>query len=168
MKQSVKLFAAFILFAISLQSLSANNTITNAPANEVQEFVREAQQTAHLIARLIPMVERYRPRTRAEYSFKKGYLSALRKGEALAKRVVATQGRMTRVQYRQFQNQLQVLNRELIVLGGRNTSDGPAACMLECDAAYPGWGGGNGWNRFWCKLACLKIKVGKDGASIGE
>ncbi|RMF73224.1 MAG: hypothetical protein D6738_09410 [Acidobacteria bacterium] len=47
-------------------------------------------------------------------------------------------------------------------------SEGPARCMCNCDKAYPGWGGGKGWNRFWCKAACIKVKVGKGGASVGD
>ena len=37
--------------------------------------------------------------------------------------------------------------------------EGPAKCMCNCDKAYPGFGGGNGWNRFWCKTSCLVAKT---------
>ncbi len=45
---------------------------------------------------------------------------------------------------------------------------GPAPCMKECDKAYPGWGKGKGWNRFWCKAACLVAAVKSNKANDPE
>ena len=39
-------------------------------------------------------------------------------------------------------------------------AEGPASCMMDCDSAYPGIGGGNGVNRVLCKAACIAIAVG--------
>jgi len=44
---------------------------------------------------------------------------------------------------------------------------GPAPCMKECDKAYPGWGKGKGWNRFWCKAACLVAAVTNNNNTNG-
>ena len=42
---------------------------------------------------------------------------------------------------------------------GKIGKEGPAKCMCNCGKAYPGFGGGNGWNRFWCKASCLVAKT---------
>ena len=96
------------------------------------------------------------------------------KGDQLMKKVINTQGNMTPMQEKNFDTQMYSLIQQMDqaspgAFASTNVADGPAACMLECDAAYPGLGGGNGWNRFWCKSACLKIKinVGPGGGGVG-
>ena len=77
---------------------------------------------------------------------------------------------MTRAQARDFEKRMRGLVGRMDRAArckGKPGKEGPARCMCNCDKAYPGWGGGKGWNRFWCKTACIKLKVGKGGASVG-
>jgi hypothetical protein len=62
-----------------------------------------------------------------------------------------------------YDGQMRSVVEQMDKLSGAASAEGPAACFKECDKAYPGWGKGKGWNRFWCKVPCLKVKVGNVG-----
>jgi hypothetical protein len=87
----------------------------------------------------------------------------LDQGQALFKQVEATRGRIDFDQALDFQQRMKTTVRGLdnLTFGGPAGS-GIAGCMQDCDTTYPGTGGGNGWNRFICKTACL-IHGGDNG-----
>lgn len=67
---------------------------------------------------------------------------------------------LTEMQVNSYMAQFQSLENQMD--GFASTfppAEGPAACMQECDAAYPGFGHGNGLNRAMCKAACLAIAI---------
>lgn len=92
----------------------------------------------------------------------------LKKAIPLINRVVQRGAGMSAREAASYDAQMQSVVEQLDKL----TADiNPAAdtpkCMSGCDTTYPGWGKGKGWNRFWCKVGCIKVKVGKDGAGVG-
>lgn len=42
---------------------------------------------------------------------------------------------------------------------GITTGNKIPECFKGCDTNYPGLGGGQGWKRFTCKMACLIVEV---------
>jgi hypothetical protein len=92
----------------------------------------------------------------------------VREGDALAKKVMRTQGKIDPDTEAAFDKEMSalIMSMDQLLITSISTGGdaaGPAACMMECDSSYPGLGGGNGWNRFWCKSACLKIELGPVG-----
>ena len=162
------LFSWIALVAIfSISFFNAAPYTNQADNREIQAFVKEAAEKETEMQRLLASVKKAR-----QTSFAKKYAQLLQDGIALAKKVQKAGSGMSSRQYSSFQTSLKRLGAQTMTLGQTNSTagDSPASCMQECDAAYPGWGGGNGWNRFWCKAACLKIKVslpGGGGAGVG-
>ena len=58
---------------------------------------------------------------------------------------------------------MQLVGEELdrLTAENNNGNQGGGKCFGSCDNQYKGWGGGKGWNRFWCKASCFTIKIGK-------
>lgn len=98
-------------------------------------------------------------------------IAMVKKASVLVDEILRTQGKIDPKDETLYESQMvslvQAMDRAAAQnyanLGGGFDSESPAACMMECDDAYPGLGGGNGWNRFWCKGACIKIQVGNTG-----
>ena len=83
-------------------------------------------------------------------------LAALvREGRRLNDEILRAGPSMSAAQAKRFTARMKRLVSRMDALGRQQKTAGPAACMKECDSAYPGWGGGKGWNRFWCKTACI-------------
>ena len=78
-----------------------------------------------------------------------------REGRRLNEEILRAGPSMSAAQAQRFTARMKQLVSRMDVLGKQQKSAGPAACMKECDGAYPGWGGGKGWNRFWCKAGCV-------------
>lgn len=67
---------------------------------------------------------------------------------------------LTEMQASSYMAQFQSLENQMDAFASTfPPAEGPAACMQECDAAYPGFGHGNGLNRAMCKAACLAIAI---------
>ncbi len=79
----------------------------------------------------------------------------VREGRRLNEEILRAGPSMSAAQAKRFTARMKRLVSRMDALGRQQKTAGPAACMKECDSAYPGWGGGKGWNRFWCKTACF-------------
>ena len=95
-------------------------------------------------------------------------LRLVNQGEQVINDILRTKGNINPQQEKAYDKKMYSLIKQMDQVkfaapGDRNRAEGPAACMLDCDSAYPGFGGGNGWNRFVCKSSCIKIKVGPVG-----
>jgi len=82
------------------------------------------------------------------------------RGKMMQNRIRAAKGKPLS---KQQANQLQALIKQMdqTARAGKGTQ---GACFRSCDNAYgSGFGGGKGWNRFWCKGSCFKINVNVGG-----
>jgi len=155
----------FLFFAVTLLlfAFAATSGNAQASANPKAEFVLVANDVDSSIVMLLPAVQKVRE------AAARSFAAILTEARNLAAKVERAGPKMSDSQYQGFQRELQTLAGKLDKLDSQLPSTaGPAGCMKECDGAYSGWGGGKGWNRFWCKAACIKVKVGKGGASVGE
>ena len=153
------LFLACTLF---LAIFASPNTQAQTARNPKAEFALSANEVDSMIVMLLPAVQKVRE------AAARSFAQILSEAHTLAGKVEKAGPNMSDSQYQLFQRELQGLGAKLDKLNSQiPATAGPAGCMTECDGAYPGWGGGKGWNRFWCKAACIKLKVGKDGASVG-
>lgn len=163
MKKQILFFACTLVFAFVAITAQAQPTTATPPK---QEFALKAKEIDSLAMLLLPAVQKVRE------AAARSFASVLADARTLAAKVEKAGSKMTESQYQGFQRELQALCVRLDKIDSQSggTAGGPAGCMQECDAAYPGWGGGKGWNRFWCKTACLKIKInlpGGGGAGVG-
>ena len=157
MKKHLLFLVCTLVFAFMA---TANYAQTSGAAKT--EFVLSANDVDSSIVMLLPAVQKVRE------AAARSFASVLSEARTLAAKVKKAGPNMSDSQYQGFQRELQTLGGKLDrIAASMGSTNGPAGCMTECDGAYPGWGGGKGWNRFWCKAACIKIKVGKDGASVG-
>ena len=160
MKSIKNVFALLTLIACTMAFNV--NTATAQTGNEKGEFVIAAHETGVQISLLLPAVQKVRE------AAGRAFAKTLSDAKNLAAQVERVGANMSDTQYKTFQRNLQSLCASLDRIDTMPTANqGPAGCMTECDDAYSGWGGGKGWNRFWCKAAFLKIKVGPKGGSVG-
>lgn len=83
------------------------------------------------------------------------------KGLRISQQAEAAGPKMPKEDAEKFDRQMQMVTAELDKLTGENSAGGKDSgkCFGGCDNQYKGWGGGKGWNRFWCKASCFTVKV---------
>lgn len=158
---------AFMIFAPS-ESLSGpqaapNQSLSAAPTGaEVHSWAKEAQEK-------LPALKTW-DKARVENEADRKLVGLIKRGYAIINQAAARGAGMSAREAANFDTQMHGLMDQidkLTAAGGGTTATDVPDCMVKCDGAYPGWGKGKGWNRFWCKVGCIKIKVGKDGAGVG-
>jgi len=159
---TIKNFFSLLLFvAIATAFTTTNATAqTGAPTAAIQEFVSAAKDAGEAIGLLLPAVQKVR-----ESAARRAFLDVLDRASDLAAQVERSGSSMTAAQYNSYQAQLGRIETDLNKLAGNtnSTQGSPAAgsvgaCHKSChDAFGNGFGGGKGWNRFVCKIGCIKI-----------
>jgi hypothetical protein len=82
-------------------------------------------------------------------------------GKRLQRQLMASKGKPMS---QQQMGSLKALIMEMDQAAGKPASGSQGECFQSCDDAYgKGFGGGKGWNRFWCKASCFKINVNVGG-----
>jgi hypothetical protein len=133
------------------QSLSAAVT-----GKEVYSWAKEAQQK-------LPSPETW-DNARTETETDRRLVVLVKRGQAIVNRVIERGARMSAKEAAGYDMQMRNVVGQIDKLtAGPATAKGVSGCMTGCDGAYKGWGKGKGWNRFWCKVGCIKIKVGPAG-----
>ncbi len=163
--QFLSIFA--VLCCLSVSGFAQQRMTAKAATSEMEEFVLQAKETNSEIALLLPAVQKVRD------AAARSLATTLRKAQALATKVQSAGKKMTSSQYQSFQRELRTLEAELdkIAAGQNNSAGNPApgsvgACHKSChDAFGDGFGGGKGWNRFVCKVGCIKVNF--PGGSAG-
>ncbi|MFM9911069.1 MAG: hypothetical protein ACKVOW_17140 [Chitinophagaceae bacterium] len=82
------------------------------------------------------------------------------KGNSLINNVVAAGSSITQQQAEKYDAEMKQVMLDIDKLsGGPQTGNEIPKCFKGCDENYPGLGGGQGWKRFTCKMACLIVET---------
>jgi len=141
MKQQV-LSLFFFLFAF----IGYYNTANAQARTEASEFFSAAQDADKEMAMLLPAVQAARESA--------AFVPIIKSAQDLAAKVKRAGSSMTKAQYEGFQRELGKIEAKL---DSQQTQQAPHTCHGKCAADFPGWGGGKGWQRFVCKLGCIKV-----------
>lgn len=162
MKKSVFFLIAFVIFQVSFLSDSNAQRGRTDNSAEMNEFKLKAKEVGEEIGLLLPAVQKVRE------AAARSFANTLVKAQKLANEVDSL-GNLTAASYKRYQSMLSELELQLDdhrVGGGSTSQTEPkpgtqGECFKSCDDAYgKGFGGGKGWNRFWCKASCIKINIG--------
>ncbi len=167
---TIKNFFSLLLFVAIATAFTTTTASAQAgaPAAAMQEFVSAAKDANEEIDLLLPAVQKVR-----ESATRRAFLDVLNRASDLADQVQRSGTSMTAAQYSSYQAQLGRIETDLNKLAGNtnSTQGSPApgsvgACHKSChDAFGDGFGGGKGWNRFVCKIGCIKVNF--PGGSVG-
>jgi hypothetical protein len=136
----------FLSFCLAFTGLSF---IAGAQSrNDTGEFVLAAKDADTEIAMLLPAIQKAREAA--------AYVPILESARNLAARVQRAGAKMSKTQYDGFQRELAKIERDFSAQASQQAGT-PHTCHGKCEADFPGTGGGKGWKRFICKLACIKI-----------
>jgi hypothetical protein len=139
---------------LTAQRGARENSLTAAPTSkEVYSWAKTAKSK-------LPdstVWDRAKPKTETQRSM----LRLVKRGQAIIERVITRGDTMPATEAANYDRQMRAVVEQLDKLsaGGGPGGDQPNDCFAGCDEQYPGWGGGHGWNRFWCKVACLRIEI---------
>src|SRR5687767_3890208 len=136
-----------------VQKQTARVKSVSAPTpRDVYSWAKEAQEK-------LPPVE-FWDKARTRTNNDRSVVRLIRKGDKFVKQVIARGPGMSAWEAASYDAQMRKVLSQIDYLTSGENANGPAGCMGGCDNTYPGWGGGRGWNRFWCKVACIKVRVG--------
>jgi len=105
----------------------------------------------------------------------RSFVSTLKKAQTLSAQVQRAGAGMNDQKYQGFQSKLRSLEAELNKIAENQSSsagDPKPGTVGEChkschDAFGDGFGGGKGWNRFVCKVGCIKVSFPGGGGAGG-
>ena len=143
----------------SPQKTAPTQSLSAAPTGEeVYSWAKEAQQK-------LPALETWdKARTKTETD--RSLVRLVKRGHAIVNRVIERGAGMSAKEAASYNAQMRIVVGQIDKLtAGTDAKEGVSGCMKGCDGTYKGWGKGKGWNRFWCKAGCIKIKVG--GVGVG-
>ena len=160
-------FAMFLLVAFA--AVSSTNTAAAQTANPKAEFVLKANEVDSMVALLLPAIQKVRE------AAARSFVIVLKNTQVLTTKVARAGSNMSNSQYQGFQRELETLEGQLnqFANGTSPASGEPApgtvgACHKSChDAFGDGFGGGKGWNRFVCKIGCIKVNFPGGGSAGG-
>ncbi|MCW5924755.1 MAG: hypothetical protein KIS77_20725 [Saprospiraceae bacterium] len=137
-----------VLFLCSLIAFIGIALNANAQARtDVRDFVAAAKETGEQLERLLPSMQKDRKAT--------AYVPIIESAIRLSARVQQAGAGMSQKQYNGFQRELAKIEADLNTQTTQEQT--PHTCHGKCEADFPGKGGGKGWKRFWCKVACIKL-----------
>lgn len=138
---------------------------TSIFAQSTPNQTKELYDVAVVMQKQFPTMKEFRnfkPNDRVEAKQARVLMGA----KVLLDKIAATKGRISPRQAAQFNRELAQL--ELTLDGSTGVNGRPSTCHGRCAKDFPGFGGGMGWQRFTCKLACIKICIGQICGSGGN
>jgi len=138
--------AARLLYAILFIFVAATSSSSQS-RQDVAGFVAAAGDAGREMALLTPAVQKVHEAA--------AYLPLIGTARKLAAKVQQTGTAMTPAQYENLQRELEKIETDLEKLLGAPGGKCPKSCRV---AFGDGYAGSTGWNRFVCKLGCIKIK----------
>ena len=166
MKHSL-LFSLLTLFSLvftcqinAQRAAVANFAAVNPTPKQKQDLHLAAKRGQKKIALLLPAVQAAREAARYNGPSLQQMTNAYRNKCAYINRM---RGNVNGAQYKKLQSDFIKLNKDLDRYiqfhlrqpGGRNLGSRFSECFKDCHESFPGTGGGNGANRFACKLGCF-------------
>ncbi|MBL7798655.1 MAG: hypothetical protein JNJ90_19315 [Saprospiraceae bacterium] len=143
MKQHILSLSFFFAF---LGLVSFANAQTRTDVAELLSAVQDAEKE---MVMLLPAVQKVREAA--------GYVPIIKSAQELAAKVKRAGSGMSKSQYEGFQRELGKIEANLDSQSQTQSQQTPHTCHGKCAADFPGWGGGKGWQRFICKLGCIKV-----------
>lgn len=148
-KQVLSLSFLFFAFIGFYQTTNAQTRST-----ETADFVSAAADADAEMVMLLPAVQKVREAA--------GVVPVIEAARKLAAKVKRSGANMSSSQLEGYKRELGKLETDLDKILGNSTvptagSQTPHTCHGKCAADFPGWGGGKGWQRFICKLGCIKV-----------
>lgn len=122
--------------------------------SDIPGFLAAAGDAGREMALLTPSIQKVNDAS--------AYVPLIAAARKLATKVLQTGPKMTGMQYESLQRELAAIESDLDKLLGAPGGSCPKSCR---DGFGEGYAGSKGWNRFVCKLGCIKIKAptGKSG-----
>ena len=159
MKHKISIMALSILVVtmatpsfLAGQTIRSEQSSTAPTAKEVYSWAKTAKAKLPASAAW----DKAKPETETQRSM----LKLIRRGQAIIERVIERGDAMPATEAASYDKQMRTVVEQMDKLtAGGGARKEPNECFAGCDAQYHGWGGGKGWNRFWCKVACLKIEI---------
>ncbi len=141
MKQHILSLSFFFAF-LGLASIANAQSRT-----EVADLLSAAQDADNEMAMLLPAIQKARESA--------GFVPVIESARKLAAKVKRAGSSMSKSQYDGFQRELGKIEANLD--SQTQSQQAPHTCHGKCAADFPGWGGGKGWQRFVCKIGCIKV-----------
>lgn len=141
---------------VDQKQAAPTSSMSAAPAvNEVYSWAKDAQQK-------LPALEIWtKVRTKTETD--RSLVRLVKRGQDLVNRVVERGPGISAKEASSYDAQMRMIVGQIDKLTSGSVAGDTSGCIKGCDTNYKGWGKGKGWNRFWCKAGCIKVKVGPVG-----
>jgi hypothetical protein len=157
------LYLILILFMVALkfngahaQTANANKKISAVTPSQVLSYAVKAKENLEGRVYEPILIRKQIDKNSPLYKM----LPHIDKGNALINKVVAAGTSITQQQAENYDAEMKQVISDIDKLSaGPQTGNGIPKCFKGCDENYPGLGGGQGWKRFTCKMACLIVET---------
>lgn len=150
--------ALFLPGFLNAQTITTANKETAVSTSQVLAYAKEAKQATgkrqHMPIKMRLYIEQSSP------LIAKALCNNVDYGYNLINKVYALGTKITAAEAMRYDAEMNRIITEIDKLStGLQQGNDIPKCFGGCDSNYPGLGGGNGWKRFTCKMACLIVET---------